>query len=506
MPEQITLDYVPQTRQALMHQSPARLVLYGGAVGGGKSHALRWEAIRWALKVPGIHIYLFRRTLGELEDNHIRQLKDAIPEALVNYSEQRKTFEFRNGSLIRLCYCEREHDVDRYQGAEIHVLLVDEATHLTEYQLNYLIGRNRLGGFREKVPEHLRQFLPRVVFASNPGNVGHSFLKMTFIDAAPPESLFYSQKWRDKKNPNDKGRLTQFIPAQMADNYYIDDDYAGSLGGLPPELQQALVEGDWDSVVGQALHTLSRHKHQLRAFTPPRTCTHFMSLDWGSAAPFSVGWYFVSDGILLKQRESWDERWIPPGAVVRYAEWYGWDGRPNHGLRWDARTVGQRILAIERERNDPPMDYRVADSSMWSVHDGISIAQNMMEACEGVLGLSRARKSREHNYQEFLCRLAGAQNYISEGIEGDYPMFYVTANCQQFWRTVPILTFDQTNPEKGPDTKQEDHVYDETAYALRSQPFITTEEDRWGEINGAAMEEAMSRRGGFQSKDPYRTT
>tara|TARA_R110000822_G_scaffold49674_14_gene130123 strand:- start:186 stop:1712 length:1527 start_codon:yes stop_codon:yes gene_type:complete len=508
MADQITLDYEPQPRQQMMHTSPARLILYGGAVGGGKSHALRWEGIRWALKCPGIQIYLFRRTLGELEDNHVRQLKEAVPAELAKYSEQRKSFEFKNGSTIRLCYCEKEHDVERYQGAEIHVLLIDEATHMTEYQINYLIGRNRLGGFRRKVQENLRQFLPRSVFASNPGNVGHSFLKMTFIDAAPPEALFYSRKYKDMKNDADKGRLTQFIPAKMQDNMYIDSDYAGSLGGLPPELQQALVNGDWDSVVGQALHTLNRGKHMLRPFEPPRTVTHFMSLDWGSAAPFSVGWYFVSDGLIIKEREGWPERWIPPGALVRYAEWYGWDGkRPNHGLRYDARTVARRILDKENEAGFPPMDYRVADSSMWSVNDGPSIAHNMSEATDGVLSMIRSRKSREHNYSEVLCRLAGSQNYRTDNEEGDYPMLYITANCLQFWRTVPILTFDSTNPEKGPETKQEDHVYDELAYACRSMPYITTESDRWQEQHGAAFAESMRHaQGQHASADPYRTT
>lgn len=505
MPDQITLDYDPQPRQRMLHESPARMILYGGAVGGGKSHALRWEAIAWAIKVPGIQIYLFRRTLGELEDNHVRQLKEAIPPELANYTERHKTFEFTNGSSIHLCYCEKEKDVERYQGAEIHLLLIDEASHLTEYQLNYLIGRNRLGGFREKVPEHLRPFLARTVFASNPGNVGHGFLKLTFIDAAPPEQLFYAKKWQNKKDPNDKGRLAQFIPAKMVDNVFLDEDYAGSLGGLPPELQQALREGDWDSVVGQALHTLNREQHMLRQFTPPRTCTHFMSMDWGTASPFSIGWYFVSDGILLKAKENWPERWIPPGAIVRYAEWYGWNGSANQGLRLDSRTVAKRILDIERERGDPPMDYRVADSSMWNVNDGISIAHNMIEASEGRLALTRAKRSREHNYHEVLCRLAGAQNYIHDGIEGDYPMLYVTANCQQWWRTVPILTFDQTNPERGPDTHQEDHAYDDLSYACRSMPYITSEEDRWQTANAAVAAEAMRKHGGFSSKDPYRT-
>ena len=504
----IQLDYAPQERQQVLHGTQARLILYGGAVGGGKSHALRWEAIAWALQCPGIQVYLFRRTLGELEDNHVRQLKEAlIPLAgHVNYNETRKTFEFKTGSAIRLNYCEREHDVERQQGAEIHVLLVDEAGHLTDYQLNYLIGRNRLGGFLQKVPEEYRSLLPRAVFASNPGGPGHNFLKQTFIAPSEPGKTFFNRKYRDPDKPEDPGRLSIFIPAKMQDNKFIDEDYAASLGGLPPELQKALKDGDWDSVVGKALHSLNREKHMLRPFLPPRHWTHVMAMDWGSSHPFSVGWYVVSDGAILEASGKWPERWIPPGAIIRFNEYYGiqkdlnGEIMPNHGLKKDARTVAKEIRASEVKANYPPMDYRVGDSAMWAVHDGKSIAHNMSEATDGIINLMPSKKSREHNYNEFLCRLAGSENYMDTGEEGDAPMFFCTANCTHFWRTVPVLTLDQTNPEKGPSSKDENHAYDEAAYLLRSQPFMTTEEDRFQAEHGPAMRQALGK-----NRDPYKT-
>ncbi len=103
------MDYTPLPKQALLHATDARLILFGGAVGGSKSHALRWDCITWALQVPGIQIYLFRRTLSELEDNHVGQLKEALSPLMpahVTFNETRKTFEFKSGSRIRLCYCE----------------------------------------------------------------------------------------------------------------------------------------------------------------------------------------------------------------------------------------------------------------------------------------------------------------------------------------------------------------------------------------------------------------
>lgn len=495
---QFTPDYEPQPRQQLLHTTAATLVFYGGAVGGGKSHAIRWDLILWCLTVPGIQCYLFRRSLGELEDNHIKQIQQELPESVGGYNETKKKFTFANGSSIMFCYCEKEQDVKRYQGSEIHVLGIDEASHLTEWQLSYLIGRNRLGGFRQKVPENLRHLLPRAVMGSNPGGPGHDFLKRNFVAAgAGPEQLFWNRTFRDKDNPDDKGRLAIYIPARMEDNAYLDTNYSGNLAGLPEELQQAYKRGDWDVVVGQALPLL-RSRHELRQFVPPRHWTHFQSIDWGTGKPFSIGYYCVSEGAELAARDNWPAMYLPPGAIIRFAEIYGWNGKADQGCRKDARTVARELREFETSRNMPPMDYRIADSGMWAQHDGPSPAENMMD--EAGLVLRKSQKDRERNYDEFLARLAGNPQIRENGRTEEHPMLFITANCTHFWRTVPILTLDETDPNKGPDTKLEDHVYDEVAYAIRSRPYVMTKDDRWEERWGDIARKALGK-----NVDPYAT-
>ncbi|MCB7127964.1 MAG: phage terminase large subunit [Candidatus Brocadiales bacterium] len=469
MPE-ITLDYEPQARQQLLHSTIARQIFYGGAAGGGKSHSLRWDAIQFCLNNPGLEAFLFRRTLGELQDNHIRRIKLELPNQAGKFSDSRNTFEFANGSVLRFCYCEREDDVRRYQGAEFHWLGIDEASHFTEFQIAYLRGRVRIGGFRPV--EHW--LLPRIVFGSNPGGPGHSFLKSTFIEGRQPEVMFYDYSMADESDPSDKGWLSIFIPAKIADNRFLPSNYAGQFKSLPPELARALAEGDWDAVVGQALHTLSREQHQIRPFNPPRHWTRFMSMDWGTASPFSIGWYAVSEGALLAAKDGWDEKWLPTGAIVKFREWYGWNGRANKGCRMESPAVARGII----EREDAPQDYRVADTEIWAQKDGPCVAERMGNIDER-LNFRRAIKDRRRNYEEFLARLAGSPEYGADGEPGDYPMFYITSNCIHFWRTVPILTLDNLDPDKGPDTKLEDHCYDETAYALRSRPYVSTKEDRY---------------------------
>jgi hypothetical protein len=469
----IDLPYVPQAKQKLLHTTPARQIFYGGAAGGGKSHSIRWDGIAFCLDNPGLDAYLFRRTLGELEDNHIRKIQQEIPQVLGKYNETKKRYEFYNGSGINFCYCEKEKDVLRYQGAEIHWLGVDEAAHLSEYQLTYLRSRVRLGSWKPKG----KGWLPRIVYGSNPGGPGHQFLKSTFIDPAPPQTYFYDSSMADPKNPDDKGWPTIYIPARMTDNLYLDKSYAGQFRALAPELAKALTEGDWDAVVGAALHNLSRERHQLRQFAPPRHWTRFMALDWGTARPFSVGWYCVSDGATLAAKDGWPERTIPAGAVIRYAEWYGTDGRPNHGLRLSADQVAIEILKKEKARQEEGlMAYRVGDHQMWAQHDGPSPKERMFVVTDGRVALRQSKKDRKANYAEIIARLAGNPKFMEDG-ETWEPMFYVTANCLHFWRTVPPLVLDENDPDKGPGTDQEDHIFDEVAYALASRPFTTTEQD-----------------------------
>lgn len=490
MPE-VHFDYTPQPRQQLLHSTTARQILYGGAAGGGKSRSLRADGILFCLQNPGLQAYLFRRTLKELEDNHVKWLRTEIPKELGTYNYTRNEFSFFNGSMLNFCYCEKEKDVTRYQGAEMHWVGIDEAAHFTDFQINYLKTRNRLGGFR---PLKDKDRLPRFAMGSNPGGPGHNYLKSIFIDKSPPETIFFDDTMRNPRNPEDKGWPSIFIPAKMSDNAYLDENYEASFGGLSPELADALRDGDWDAVVGKALHNLSRERHQLRPFKPPRHWTHFQVIDWGTASPFSVGWYVVSEGATLKGKDGHPPVWLPEGSIIRFKEWYGWDGRPNKGSRMSAQHVARGI--IEKEQDLPSMDYRVGDTDMWADRGARSV-QEIMEETEPTIVLRKAKKDRTHNYAEMVSRLAGNPSYREDGEEDD-PMFFCTSNCIHFWRTVPTLTLDETDPEKGPATDGEDHVYDEVAYACRSREYVSTERDRYDELYG---EQIRAARG--EIEDPY---
>jgi len=439
-------------RQSQAYSSPATELLYGGAAGGGKSYLLRVSAIRWCLTAPGCQAYLFRRTHPDLRANHLNG-PGSLPELLgpllakgkVTWSGQRGEFRFPGGSVLKLAHLQHEGDLIKYQGAEIHVLLIDELTHFKESQYRFLRSRVRLGGLT--VPAAIRDRLPRIECATNPGSVGHAWVKRAWVTPAPPGEV-----WRA---PSHEGGMRRaYVPARVEDNPTLlaaDPDYLDRLAGLgSPALVRALKEGDWDIAAGAAFEQFARSRHVVEPFTIPGHWTRFRSLDWGSSRPFSVGWWAVSDG---------DDPRLPPGCLVRYREWYGWNGRPDEGVRLTSTEVARGIR--EREAPEERIAFSVADPAVFGRSDGPSVGERM--AAAGVV-LKRGANARHAGYQEVRARLAGGDGR---------PMLVVFSTCTDgFLRTFPDLVLDPHDPEDVA-TSQEDHAYDEVRYACMSRPFTT---------------------------------
>jgi hypothetical protein len=152
-----------QRQQAKALTCPATEILYGGAAGGGKSHLMRVAAIRYACAVPGLQIYLFRRSYGELNLNHMEgptSFRELLA-PLVNSGQCKiidKEIQFWNGAKIHLCHLQYSKTLQKYQGAEIHLLLMDELTHFHEAEYRYLRGRVRIGPL--EVPPELNGQIP----------------------------------------------------------------------------------------------------------------------------------------------------------------------------------------------------------------------------------------------------------------------------------------------------------------------------------------------------------
>jgi hypothetical protein len=276
-------------RQLQFHHRPAKYRLFGGAAGPGKTKALLFEAIRQAHNEPGSDSLLLRRTYPELESSLLAYFRRDVPRSLYRrYNEAKHIVTWHNGSTTRFGYCRNENDVYQYQGAEFLFIGLDELTHFTLKQWQFLTSRNRC-----PIPKSV----PCMAGASNPGNIGHAWVKALWVDRTPPPGFERPELY--------DARDYDFIRAKLADNpiYANDAEYRRTLEALPEHLRRAFLDGDWNVFAGQYFDVFEFGRHTVRAeelrLEPwwPR----WISIDWGFQHPSAVYWHCA----VPVSRDSW---------------------------------------------------------------------------------------------------------------------------------------------------------------------------------------------------------
>ena len=441
---QSALDLALHPKQGVAYHSEATEILYGGAAGGGKSFFMRAAAIIWCSMIPGLQVYLFRRTYDDLIKNHIEgssgfrsMLAKWANDGLVSIVESE--IRFWNGSKIYLCHCEHEKHRFKYQGAEIHVLLIDELTLFTDTIYRFLRTRVRMTSI--KVPPQFAGCFPRILCGSNPGNIGHAWVKSTFIMDGEKEAVPIAIR---QMSDDEGGMKRQYIPATLDDNPTMaldDPQYRNRIRGLGnAALVKAFEKGDWNAVVGSYLEGVwDEDEHVVDPFTIPSTWKVWRAMDWGFAAPYSVHWYAM----------------CPDGVVYIWRELYGWGGKANVGSREEASAVAKKIVEIEKRDERMGYEYRMnpADSAIFAQTGAQqSIGQIFRKA--GVKWAECGKGPRS--------RVTGAQLIVEMLRTGKLKVF---RTCKHWIRTVPALMPDENNPEDV-NTKMEDHAWDDTRYAL----------------------------------------
>lgn len=443
------VDYIPTAKQQIFHRTTADEVLYGGAAGGGKSKAIVMDAFKRCLQNPKTNAYLFRRTFRELEDTLIAEALRSIPKGLVRYKSGAHDMELLNGSVMRFRHCQNEKDRLTYQGAEIHWLYIDELTHFSKVVYDYLKTR-----IRANVALGIK---PIVRCTSNPGGVGHSWVKKYFVDSAPYGQIHEMEVFSEVLKKTQRRRV-QYIPALALDNPHITQDYIFELEQKPEALRRALLEGNWDAFEGQVFPEYTddpKHykdglwTHVISPFEIPDWWPRYRSFDFGYSKPFSVAWWAS------------DEQ----GRLYRYREWYGCkQNESNVGLclRLDELAIG--IFSRETRERELGLRIRgVADPSIWDQSRGPSVADVM--AGKGVY-FTPGDNERMPGKMQVHNRLA----FRPDG----RPMLYVFEDCMAFRNTIQALTYDLIKPEDI-DTDSEDHVYDETRYMCMDRPLSAKE-------------------------------
>jgi len=281
--------YDPFARQREFHESLAKYRLFGGAAGPGKTTALLWEAIGQARDVPGSDSLLLRRTYPELESSLLAYFRRDVPRSMYrSYNESKHLVTWTNGSTTRFGYCRNENDVYRYQGAEYLFIGLDELTHFTLKQWQFLTSRNRcpIRVYPQGINKGKR-IIPGMAGATNPGNIGHAWVKALWVDHVPPAGFERAELY----DPRDY----DFIRARLDDNpvYANDTEYRRTLNALPEHLRRAFLDGDWNVFAGQYFdlfdvgrHTARPEEIRLEAWWP-----RWISIDWGFQHPSAVYWH-----------------------------------------------------------------------------------------------------------------------------------------------------------------------------------------------------------------------
>ena len=446
----VTLD-PPSEKQKLFLKDRHRHVAFGGARGGGKSWSIRFKAVVLCLKHPGIICMIVRRTYPELMANHVKPLKKMLrcgtKNAVAIYNTSEKEMRFPNGSQILFRYCDTEKDVDRYQGTEVDVLFLDEATQLSEEQITKINACVR----------GVNEYPHRTYYTCNPGGQGHGYIKRLFID----------RKYKVGEYPEDYS----FIQSLVTDNkalMEIDPDYIKRLEALPPKLRKAWLEGRWDVFEGaffedfriepdpQACYDAGitveealeehRYTHVIKPFDIPKNWNIYRSYDFGYGKPFSIGWFAIDE----------------EGCAYQILELYGCTGTPNEGVRWSASQQFDKVVEIEREH--PWLKGRriqgVADPSIWDGSKGISVAE---EADKHRLWFEKGINDRIAGWMQIHERLKFDENGRA--------MLYIFDNCVNTIRTLPLMMYDKHKPEDLETDLSEDHIADMIRYWCMARPI-----------------------------------
>lgn len=363
-------------------------------------------------------------------------------------------------------------------------LIIDGDIYNKTGRVVVLNDRRSSRAVKHELPE-----IPLEVFVTtNPYGVGHNWVKKRFISVAPMGQIV--RRVVNVFNPRTQ-RREDVVKTQVhlfgsyRENKFLSPEYVAELESITdPNKRKAWLGGSWDIVAGGMFDDVwdSRY-HVIPPFSIPKTWRIERSFDWGSSKPFSVGWWAISDGSDIRMNDgSW--RSTVRGDIFRIAEWYGWTGKPNQGLRMLANDIAagivERELALGLYGRVVPGP---ADNSIWDVENGNSIAADMArpvrvngKTYKGIhwLRSNKSPGSRKHGWERLRRYLKDALPVYVPGSDGtpqriprERPGLFCWNVCTMFVDLFPGLPRDEKDPDDV-DTDAEDHIGDETRYEILS--------------------------------------
>ncbi|HFD80472.1 MAG TPA: hypothetical protein ENK05_08810 [Gammaproteobacteria bacterium] len=390
---------------------------------------LRYVGVGFGSAWTGI---VFRREYKHLDDvvkKCKRWIPQIFPQARWLSAKSDYKWVFPDGEELFLRAIKDPDDYWNYHGHEYPFVGWEELTNWPSNDCYEVMKSTN----RCSVPE-----VPRFYCSTgNPYGAGHGWVKEHFIDIGPEGTVV----------TDDQGNARVRIHVDLEDNRAMmenDPEYVKQLDGIKnPELRRAWRDGDWDIVVGGFLQGIWNPKvHVVKPFEVPLDWPRWRAMDWGFAAPYSIGWYTIS----------------PDGVVYRYRELYGYGGKAGVGTRESATEVARKVRQLEARELAAGVVFRrnPADSQIFA-NDGREKTIEEYFRKEGVRWVKASKGPGS--------RVNGAQAIIQALQQEKFKVF---DTCRHFIRTVPVLMPDPHNWEDV-DTEMEDHCWDEAMYSLRSR-------------------------------------
>jgi hypothetical protein len=441
--------------------SPADIVVYGGAAGGGKTYALLLETLRH-VDNPNFHFVLFRRSIPQITaaDGLWTQASQIYPLMGAKSNESELRWRFPSGATGKFAHLQHDATVHDWQGTELPLIGFDELTHFTEDQFFYLLSRNRsTSGVRPYVRattnpaagSWVKRFLAPWVDASFPHPARHG--EVRWFTRAAGEIHWVHEGWRDADGHGPKS--VTFIFSSVYDNKILlgkDPGYLVNLKSLPAVEQARLLRGDWDILEGAYFDEWSESVHTRPAEPVPGWWRFFGGLDYGQSAPFCF---------LLCAA---DER----GNVTVLDETYG--------ARLHPSEQAHRIhLVMKRNGVDARKCQIWADPSIFPpkspearrARPGRYIAEDYWEAGLCPVPANNDRLNGWARLREYLHSTAAQAHHPPDDRAGTFTVF--RGKCPHLTRTLATIRRDPRDPEDV-DTNADDHAADALRYALMSRP------------------------------------